>query len=165
MYSCVGKRGMRDRRLGSHRCSEMPTVFVWLWIFALVAQASTVAPVLCVKADGQAEVEDACRCHRDPSMHTIASSSSSTSLPEPKNPNDWCSRCFDLQSPIGTGIPAGADPDLSPVVKQLRSEALAVSIAVSADVAVDIPSEAPASRRPPPDKTSLVSLRTMVLLC
>jgi hypothetical protein len=156
---------MRDMGLGSHRYSRMPNVFVWLWVFALVAQASAVAPVLCVRADGQAEVEDACRCHRDPSTHSVASSSSSISLPKPKNIDDRCSRCFDLQSPMGRGVPVGADQGLSLVVKPLRSEAFAVSTTVSADVAMDIPSEASASRRSPPDKTSLISLRTIVLLC
>jgi len=140
-------------------------IFAWLWVFALVAQASVVAPVLCVRADGQAKVEDACRCHRDPSTHSVASSSSSISLPKPRNLNDRCSRCFDLQSPVGTGVPLGADPGLSPVVKPLRSEASAVSTTVSADAAMDLPSEASASLRSPSDKTSLVSLRTIVLLC
>ena len=156
---------MRDMGLRSHRYGRMPSIFVWLWVFALVAQASAVAPVLCVRADGQAKVEDACRCHRDPSTHPVASSSSSISLPKPENLNDRCSRCFDLQSPIGTRVPVGANPGLSPGGKLLRSEALAVSTTGSADVAVDIPSEASASRWSPPDKTSLVSLRTIVLLC
>jgi hypothetical protein len=165
LYSRVGKRGMRDMGLGSHRYSRMPHVFVWLWAFALVAQTSAVAPVLCVRADGQVEVEDACRCHPDPSTQSVAVSSASISLPKPENHDDRCSRCFDLRSPIGTGAPGSADQGLSVVVSLLRSEASAVSTAVSTNIAMDIPSEASASRRSPPDKTSLVSLRTIVLLC
>jgi hypothetical protein len=148
-----------------HRFIGIRGVCIWLWVLALVAQASAVAPVLCVKMDGQVEVEATCTCHRGPASHGIATISSSGSVSEHRNLNDRCGRCFDLQSPIGTGVPVGVDQGLSPGVKSLRSEAFAVSPTTPTDVAVDIQYEVFASHRSPPDKSSLVSLRTTVLLC
>lgn len=150
---------------GFHTYSRVPGVFIWLWVFALVAQVSAVAPVLCMRTDGRVEVEAACTCHDDRVSHGVASSSSSNSVSKPGNVNHRSICCFDPQSPISTGAPIGADRDSTPDVKSLRSEAFAVSTTISADVVVGISSEAFALNRPPPDKTSLVSLRTIVLLC
>jgi len=152
-------------RSGFHKFIRIPDACIWLWVLALVAQASAVAPVLCVKMDGQVEVEATCTCHRGPASHGISSLSSSSSVSEHRNLDDQCSGCFDLQSPIGTGVPIGVDQGLSPGIKSLRSEAFAVSPTTPTDVAVDIQFEVSASHRLPADKSSLVSLRTVVLLC
>jgi len=169
VFSCREARRAKgtqiDMRSGFHRCIRIPDACIWLWVLALVAQASAVAPVLCVKMDGQVEVEATCTCHRGPASHGITSLSPSSSVSEHMNLDDRCYQCFDLQSPIGTGVPVGVDQGLSPGIKSLRSEAFAVSRTTPTDVAVDIQYEVSASHRSPPDKSSLVSLRTIVLLC
>jgi hypothetical protein len=153
-------------RLEFRKYGRVYGVAALLLVLTFSVQGSPLSLVLCIKADGHAEVKTACGCSHGHALNEASQTAqSSPLLLTSADFNDPCGPCVDVHISIGTGVPTARVQDFSPSVRVSMSEAGACLHARIADTAADIPSEVSLMSHPPPFDSSPVSLQTVILLC